>query len=114
MPTNASQHLSVVLTPKTCVHCGRDSVTSGRAYACPTCKQLGRAGGNSIPKLSLREQQIVQLIQRAKTNKEIAYDLCLTVGTVKEYVYHVFRKLGVTNRTELALWGRNDNAAGAS
>jgi DNA-binding NarL/FixJ family response regulator len=33
--------------------------------------------------------------------------LCLTEGTIKEYLHHVFRKLGVKNRTELAL--RQDN-----
>ena len=53
--------------------------------------------------LSFREQQIVDLIGQAKTNKEIAYELCLTEGTVKEYLHHIFRKLKVTNRTELAL-----------
>ena len=54
-------------------------------------------------RLSFREQQIVSLIRQAKTNKEIAYDLCLTEGTVKEYLHRIFRKLAVTNRTELAL-----------
>jgi DNA-binding NarL/FixJ family response regulator len=53
--------------------------------------------------LSFREQQIVALIRQAKTNKEIAYELCLAEGTVKEYLYRIFRKLDVTNRTELAL-----------
>jgi DNA-binding CsgD family transcriptional regulator len=53
--------------------------------------------------LSFREQQIVTLIRQAKTNKEIAYELCLAEGTVKEYLYRIFRKLAVTNRTELAL-----------
>ena len=63
----------------------------------------------SVPcgRLSSRERQIVNLIQQAKSNKEIAHELCLTVGTVKEYLYHIFRKLGVGNRTELALWGRD-------
>jgi DNA-binding NarL/FixJ family response regulator len=49
----------------------------------------------------------VGLIRQAKSNKEIAYELCLTVGTVKEYVYHIFRKLDVSNRTELAMWARD-------
>jgi DNA-binding NarL/FixJ family response regulator len=53
--------------------------------------------------LSFREVQIVELVAQAKTNKEIGYELCLTEGTVKEYLYHIFRKLNVTNRTELAL-----------
>jgi DNA-binding NarL/FixJ family response regulator len=57
--------------------------------------------------LSFRERQIVELIQQAKANKEIAFELSLTEGTIKEYLYHIFRKLGVRNRTDLALWARN-------
>ncbi|HVO28751.1 MAG TPA: LuxR C-terminal-related transcriptional regulator [Candidatus Paceibacterota bacterium] len=57
--------------------------------------------------LSPREIQIVRLIGQAKANKEIAYELRLTEGTIKEYLYHIFRKLGVTSRTELALAGIN-------
>ena len=37
-------------------------------------------------------------------NKEIAYELHLTEGTVKEYLNRIFRKLDVSNRTELAVW----------
>jgi DNA-binding NarL/FixJ family response regulator len=59
----------------------------------------------------MREQQIVQLIQQAKSNKEIAFDLHLSEGTVKEYIRNIFRKLTVRNRTELALWGRDNLAA---
>jgi two-component system nitrate/nitrite response regulator NarP len=57
--------------------------------------------------LSFRERQIVLLVREAKANKEIAAQLCLTEGTIKEYLHHVFRKLGVKNRTELEL--RQDN-----
>ena len=79
---------------------------TGQTSACPTCRQPVFTRENTLPKLSSRELEIVDLIQQAKTNKEIAFELRLTVGTVKEYVYHIFRKLGVTNRTELALWRR--------
>jgi len=37
-------------------------------------------------------------------NKEIAYELHLTEGTVKEYLNRIFRKVGATNRTDLAVW----------
>jgi DNA-binding NarL/FixJ family response regulator len=37
-------------------------------------------------------------------NKEIAHELHLSEGTVKEYLNRLFRKLDVTNRTELAIW----------
>lgn len=56
----------------------------------------------------------MRLVQQAKSNKEIAFELCLTVGTVKEYLYRIFRKLQVANRTELALRGRELEIAEAS
>jgi DNA-binding NarL/FixJ family response regulator len=56
------------------------------------------------PKLSFREKQVISLISRAKLNKEIAYELHLSEGTIKEYLNRIFRKLGVKNRTELAVW----------
>lgn len=115
MATETLLHLSKVLTPKTCSRCGRGFGGLGREYACPSCKQVTAARAPSaVPRLSCREQQIVYLIQQAKSNKEIAYELCLTVGTVKEYIFHIFRKLGVANRTELALWGRERKAELAS
>jgi DNA-binding NarL/FixJ family response regulator len=56
------------------------------------------------PDLSFRERQVVNLVCKAKQNKEIAYELHLTEGTIKEYLNRIFRKLGVSNRTELAVW----------
>jgi len=94
--------------PRTCARCGRGFGALGREYTCPSCKEpVVEKVAVAVPRLSFRERQIVELIQQAKSNKEIAYELCLTVGTVKEYIYHIFRKLGVTNRTQLALWGRD-------
>jgi DNA-binding NarL/FixJ family response regulator len=56
------------------------------------------------PNLSFRERQVVNLVCKAKQNKEIAFELHLTEGTIKEYLNRIFRKLGVSNRTELAVW----------
>ncbi len=93
---------------RTCARCGRSFGAFGREYTCPGCREpVAERVAVTVPKLSFRERQVVELIQQAKSNKEIAYELCLTVGTVKEYVYHIFRKLGVSNRTQLALWGKN-------
>ncbi len=102
-----TKSLDNVFIPKTCARCGRDFGALGREYVCPVCKGPATdQDTNAAPRLSFRERQIVELIQQAKSNKEIASELCLSVGTVKEYVYHIFRKLGVSNRTALALWGR--------
>ena len=109
MGTTILDHFPTALVPKTCARCGRDFGAAGREYTCQPCKdpEPARAKEKSIGVLSFRERQIVKLVQQAKSNKQIAYELCLTVGTVKEYVYHIFRKLEVGNRTELALWARD-------
>jgi len=95
--------------PRSCARCGNGFHTRGKEYTCPRCRTpRSRTIHKSGHPLSFREQQIVALIAEAKANKEIAYDLCLSEGTVKEYLYHIFRKLNVTSRTELALRSLRD------
>jgi len=64
------------------------------------------------PDLSFREKQVVNLVCKAKLNKEIAHELHLAEGTIKEYMNRIFRKLGVSNRTELAMWAVTGQIAG--
>lgn len=52
----------------------------------------------------------MDLVRQAKPNKEIAYQLHLSEGTVKEYLNRIFRKLDVSNRTELAVWAMTHRA----
>lgn len=55
----------------------------------------------------------MQLVCRAKPNKEIASELHLSEGTIKEYLNRIFRKTGVKNRTELAVWALTHEEAAA-
>ena len=55
--------------------------------------------------LTLRERQLMVLIAQGLRNKEIAYSLGITEGTVKVYLSRLFRKTGVSDRLELALFG---------
>jgi DNA-binding NarL/FixJ family response regulator len=57
--------------------------------------------------LGPRELQLVELIRQGLTNKEIAYEMALTQGSVKEYIHRIFEKLHVRNRTALAMWSQN-------
>lgn len=96
---------------KSCFRCGHDFPSdSGRIRICPTCRRpriprkppdhailLGRP-------LSVREKQIVSCVREAKLNKEIAYQLHLAEGTVKTFMSVIFSKVGVPNRTALAIW----------
>ncbi len=51
-------------------------------------------------RLSEREWQVWRLLSQGKTNREIARELAISVGTVKTYVNRLYLKLGVTNRVE--------------
>jgi two-component system nitrate/nitrite response regulator NarL len=54
--------------------------------------------------LTTRELDIVKGLARGLTNKAIALELWITVQTVKFHLTSVYRKLGITNRTEAARW----------
>jgi predicted transcriptional regulator len=47
--------------------------------------------------------EILELVPLGKSNKEVAAALFISEGTVKNHLYRIMRKLGVGNRTEVAL-----------
>ncbi len=53
--------------------------------------------------LSDREREILGCIGRGLANGDIAEHLCLTVGTVRNYVSNIFQKLDVSDRTQAAI-----------
>jgi two-component system nitrate/nitrite response regulator NarP len=55
------------------------------------------------PPLAPRERELIRFVARGLRNREIAQELGVTEGTVKVYLHAVFDKLGVKNRTELAI-----------
>lgn len=65
--------------------------------------------------LTARELQVVRWAAKGKTNRAIANELNLSEHTVKNYLFHAFEKLGVSNRIELLFYltnqGRNAMAA---
>jgi len=97
-------HPSMATTLRSCSRCGQEFRTVGRAHICPECRQPRPREAKPAETLSAREKQLARLVYQAKSNKEIASDLHLAEGTIKEYLHTIFRKLGVKNRTELALW----------
>lgn len=56
--------------------------------------------------LSEREQEILKLVSAGLSNREIGARLGLAEGTVKNYVTNVLQKIGVRDRTQAALRGR--------
>ncbi len=57
-----------------------------------------------LDQLTQREHEVLRLIARGYTYKEIAKDLVISVKTVESHVSSVLRKLQLSNRHELARW----------
>jgi DNA-binding NarL/FixJ family response regulator len=76
--------------------CLLDALT-GKAHS----KQPGHG---TVPKLTPREKSVIRLVMLGMVNREIANDLHLSEHTVKNYLFRIFDKLGVSNRVELALY----------
>ena len=105
MPSNIKCVSRTTAVLRTCCRCGVEFGTDGTERVCVTCRKPRIRKNESLCRhLTPREKQIVDLISQAKLNKEIAYELHLSEGTIKEYLNKVYRKLGVKNRTELAVW----------
>jgi DNA-binding CsgD family transcriptional regulator len=62
--------------------------------------------------LTRREGQLVSLLSQGLKNKEIAWTLQISEGTVKVYLSRLFKKLGVADRFELALFGLKNMQSG--
>ncbi len=56
---------------------------------------------------SERESHLLRLVAEGLTNREISATLHLAEKTVKNQLTGIFRRLGVRNRTEAAIWARN-------
>jgi DNA-binding NarL/FixJ family response regulator len=50
--------------------------------------------------LSLRENEILQLLSKGLLYKEIASQLSISTATVRQHIHHIYEKLHVQNRTE--------------
>jgi two-component system nitrate/nitrite response regulator NarP len=53
--------------------------------------------------LAPRERQLIAFVRKGLRNREIGEQLGVTEGTVKAYLHAIYEKLGITNRTELAI-----------
>jgi DNA-binding NarL/FixJ family response regulator len=63
-------------------------------------------GGRAARLLSGREQEVLTLVAQGLANKQIARKLGISERTVKAHLTNVFQHLGVTDRTQAALWAK--------
>ena len=57
------------------------------------------------PSMTLREREILMFLTEGRTTREISTAIYLSEATVKAHLTHIYRKLGVSNRTEAAIVG---------
>ena len=63
-----------------------------------------QARGGAPRPLSPRQDQVARLVAEGFRNRDIALQLAISEQTVKNQMARIFAKLGVANRTVLALW----------
>ncbi|BCV25546.1 MAG TPA: response regulator transcription factor [Firmicutes bacterium] len=89
------------------------AVKDGNSYISPPAakKLLGEftrlSSGqeeDTVDGLTAREQEVLRLIAHGQSNKEIGTALAISEKTVKNHVTSIFRKIGVDDRTEAALY----------
>jgi DNA-binding NarL/FixJ family response regulator len=78
-----------------------------RQFAQMQSRQQRRVAQPLVEPLSARELQVLERLAGGKSNKEIASDLNIAEGTVKNHMSQVLAKLGVLDRTQAALRARD-------
>jgi DNA-binding NarL/FixJ family response regulator len=61
--------------------------------------------------LTPREREVALLVARGLSNKQVARELGLSTGTVKQHLHRIFQKLGARNRRALRVHGHFQRAA---
>ena len=68
--------------------------------------------GKPLELLTRREREVLHLVAQGLTNKQIAGVLGVSRSTVKTHVEHIIGKLGVSDRTQAAVWAVRAGVAG--
>jgi len=93
-----------------------EKVTSGERAIPPSLLQraldlsLNPEAAGPLDRLNPRERRIARLVARGMRNRDIGAELNIGEGTVKVYLHAIYQKLGIDNRTELALLAVSDTS----
>jgi DNA-binding NarL/FixJ family response regulator len=73
-----------------------------------------REAASPLDALSDREREVLALVARGLPNKLIARELSISEKTVKAHLTSIFRTIGVSDRTQAALWAERNGVSGAT
>jgi len=95
----------------TCVHSGQIWANSNQLVcliqSLSQSKHLRIVNAKGLPILSAREEQVLRLLAEGMSNRDMAATLKLSEHTVRNHLFHIFDKLGVSSRTEAVLYAFN-------
>jgi DNA-binding NarL/FixJ family response regulator len=86
---------------------GIKAAAQGESPLAPKAAQAvisARARSEAEPGLSPREEEVLVLVASGKANKQVARSLDISEKTVKAHLSNIFQRIGVTDRTQAALW----------
>ncbi len=98
LAAGAAGYLPKTVSPKTMVSAVKH-VVSGGTYA-PAHTLSHSADTRADSPLTARQTEILSLVVTGCSNREIADQLQLTEGTVKQHTHAIYQALGVSSRTE--------------
>jgi DNA-binding NarL/FixJ family response regulator len=77
------------------------AVSRGEQFLPHNVAEMVAMGGHPASSLTARELQVMEMLARGMTNREIAHDLDISIKTVDTHRGHVLKKLGLRNNSEL-------------
>ena len=99
LATSGMPHLSGQLGSRSLSGLAKEAVSEGESH-------------DAVPSLSRREMLILRMLIQGASNKTIARNLVITELTVKVHMKAILRKLRLQNRTQAAIWARNNVSEG--
>ena len=92
--------------PKEIVEAIRDIASGGNHFGVGLVPEPGEVdpGAGPFHRLSTRELEVLRLIARGMSNKQIAHELVVSEKTVKTHVSNILAKLHLADRTQAALY----------
>jgi DNA-binding NarL/FixJ family response regulator len=109
LDAGASGYLLKDAEPQELLACVRAAARGDAPLAPRAAREVlsARAEDASGPELSPRESEVLQLVARGLPNKRIARELQISEKTVKAHLTQIFQRIGVTDRTQAAIWAKD-------
>ena len=89
------------------------SAVSGKSFAVWGVEEPQGAAPTGAPALSERERAVLEAVARGLSNREIGRQLWISEQTVKFHLRNIYRKLGISSRTEAARFAYRTGVVGA-